>query len=87
MRPEGITLKLVNLHPAQSRDVIVQAGAFGEHRFTKVRLAGVNTEVNRKFVHVKLPPGAAGTIELEIERYANPPSYAFPWHGKEIPVR
>lgn len=87
VRPEGITLQLVNLHPAESRDVIVQAGAFGEHRITKVRLAGVETDVNRKFVHVKLPPAASGTIQLGIQRYANPPSYAFPWHGKEIPVR
>ena len=31
---DGITLRLVNLSPFDARDVIVQAGAFGEHRFT-----------------------------------------------------
>ncbi|MSS72919.1 MAG: hypothetical protein EXS64_15720 [Candidatus Latescibacteria bacterium] len=30
-------LRLVNLSPFQAREVIVQAGAFGEHRFTEVR--------------------------------------------------
>ena len=86
VRPDGITLHLVNVHPSESRDVIVQAGAFGEHRFTKVRLAGVSTDVNRRFLHVKLQAGASGAIEIGMQRYANPPSYAFPWHGEKIPV-
>ena len=30
-------LHLVNLSPFYVRDVVVQAGAFGEHRFTAVR--------------------------------------------------
>jgi hypothetical protein len=30
-------LRLVNLSPFQAREVIVQAGAFGEHRFTEAR--------------------------------------------------
>ena len=33
----GVALELVNLSPREPREVIVQAGAFGEHAFTEVR--------------------------------------------------
>ncbi|MCK5119107.1 MAG: hypothetical protein KAQ78_05965, partial [Candidatus Latescibacteria bacterium] len=33
----GVALELVNLNPREPREVIVQAGAFGEHAFTEVR--------------------------------------------------
>lgn len=36
---ERIVLHLVNLSPLSSREVVIQAGAFGEHRFTTVRFA------------------------------------------------
>ena len=29
--PNGFRIQLVNLHPSESRDVILQAGMFGEH--------------------------------------------------------
>ena len=29
-------LHLVNLHPTQEREVLLQPGAFGEHRFTRI---------------------------------------------------
>ena len=34
VRPDGIDLTLVNLSPHRSRELTVQAGAFGEHRFS-----------------------------------------------------
>jgi hypothetical protein len=37
VKPDGVTLELVNLSPFETREVIVQAGAFGEHQFTTVR--------------------------------------------------
>ncbi|MFH1007631.1 MAG: hypothetical protein V1800_09030 [Candidatus Latescibacterota bacterium] len=33
----GVALELVNLSPKESREVTVQAGAFGEHEFTELR--------------------------------------------------
>ncbi|HUG80210.1 MAG TPA: hypothetical protein VML01_01000 [Bryobacterales bacterium] len=44
-------------------------------------------EVNRKFFEVELPPGTGQTLEIETKRFANKPSYAFPWHGDKIPVQ
>lgn len=44
-------------------------------------------EVNRKFFQVHLPPGTGITLDMETRRFANKPSYAFPWHGERIPIQ
>ncbi|MDX1981030.1 MAG: hypothetical protein SFV51_12235 [Bryobacteraceae bacterium] len=66
----AVTLTLVNLSHTESRKVIVQAGAYGEHRF-------LNPEADS--VAVKLAPGSGGTIRLQMKRYANDPTLALPW--------
>ena len=86
----GVSLRLVNLHPTQARDVIVQGGAFGEHQVTRVRQIVHYPHqfhtVGAKCFQVRLGPGAGGRLEIDLARFANPPSYAFPWHGDTIPV-
>ena len=84
---QGITLKLVNLHPTEQREVIVQAGAYGEHSFTHVKHGNERREVNGKHLKVKLSAGTIGTLSLGMKRYVNQPTYAFPWHPDKIPVR
>jgi hypothetical protein len=44
-------------------------------------------DVNRKFFQVRLPPATGLTLEIGNKRFANKPSYAFPWHGDKLPVR
>jgi len=87
LEPEGMTLTLVNLHSAQAREVVVGAGSFGEHRFTKVVADEQTVEVEDGYFQVRLQP--AGQIDLEIgmQRYCNTPSYRFPWHADGIPFR
>ena len=51
------------------------------------QLARDSVEVNRKFFLVELPPGTGQTLEIETKRFANKPTYAFPWHAVKIPVR
>ena len=85
--PEGVSVHLVNLHPSQSREVILRAGAFGEHEFTEVRHGDEITTVDREFFQVRLLPGAAGRLQITMNRFVNRPSYAFPWHGRQVPVR
>ena len=46
-----------------------------------------SVEVKRKFFQVELPPATGLTLDMETKRFANRPTYAFPWHGDEIPVR
>ncbi len=101
-------LQLINLSPFHAREVIVQAGSFGEHQFTRVkyqvrtdpealqpdhftrpafRLSDRFVDVNRKFFAVLLAPGTGLTLEMGMKRYANQPTYAFPWHGDTVPVQ
>ncbi len=106
---DGIVLELVNLSPFESRDVIVQAGTFGEHQFITAKfqrrqqvaqtrgpgaaprgspaLTDETLEINRKFLLVRLPAGNGIKLALGMKRFANKPTYAFPWHGDTIPVR
>jgi hypothetical protein len=93
-------VRLVNLSPFAARDVLIQAGTFGEHRFLTARYgAGVGDypgpigqremsaiglamhtlPVDDRYVQVHMPPATEITLELEMERHVNEPSYALPW--------
>lgn len=87
VEPDSVSVTLVNLHPSEERELLVQAGAFGEHRFTTVQSGAKATRVDHKLFRVRLLPGAVGKLDLGMKRFVNSPSYAFPWHGKKIPVR
>lgn len=80
---KSITLNLVNLHPSETKEVIIQGGMFGEHKIKRVRQVidypyQFYTVDNNYFI-LTLGPGAVGQIEVDIERFANSPSYKFPW--------
>ncbi len=79
--PQSVRVHLVNLHPSQTREVILKAGAFGEHQFTEVRYGDQTTKLDRECFQVRLHPGAAGRLEIGMKRYVNRPSYAFAWHA------
>lgn len=89
-----VGIQLVNLNRTETRNVIIQAGAFGEHQFTKVQFQETDGEssservvpVDAKFFAVELPPSRRIRLEIGMHRFANSPSYAFPWHGDKIPV-
>jgi len=79
---DGIRLSLVNTDPLKCREVIVQGGAFGEHRFTHARLEGATEaqaiQVNDKVFSVRLGPSAQAHLDLGMERFCQAPSFAFP---------
>ena len=86
---EGVELTLVNVG-AESAEVVVQAGAYGEHRFDAVETNGDATAeagdaresdepIEANAVRVRLPAGSRLSMEAEVERFANDPSYEFPW--------
>ncbi|MBI2299315.1 MAG: hypothetical protein HYU66_10310 [Armatimonadetes bacterium] len=82
---EGVTedrtfVRLVNLNPLDPREVILQAGAFAEHRFRCVKADGSAAPVDDAHLVVGLPPGAELRLELCCERYVNRPTFALPWH-------
>ena len=84
---DAVEVVLVNVHPSEPRDVILQAGMFGEHKFSEASHEGKATGVDSKWLHVTLGKGAVGRLKLGMRRFVNQPNYAFPWHRNGIPVR
>jgi hypothetical protein len=80
---EGIELTLVNTDPLESRELIVQGGAFGEHRFTVAQYESVpgverKVTIDSKHLWVRLGPSAQAHLRLGMRRFAEQPSYAWP---------
>ena len=89
---DSVGLRLVNLSRNETRRVIVQAGAFGEHEFTEfltyLDAEGAHTVPagRGKYFAAELLPGTQLRVDAKMRRFANMPSYVFPWHGAAIPV-
>ena len=73
----GITL--VNISPLSSRTVIIQGGAYGEHRFVDVTTNGERTPINGSTLTVELAPSSGAHLVLSTKRYVNAPTMSFPW--------
>ena len=86
LRADGAGIQLVNLNSSETRNLIVQAGAFGEHEFVDVTHAEQTVPVGSKYLAVQLPPATSIRLDVGMRRFTNRPTYAFPWHGDEIPV-
>lgn len=56
LEPGRTVLRLVNLSPCHTRETIVQAGAFGEHRFTEVRYTERTSEYPGPIGDYAAPP-------------------------------
>ncbi|MBM3754856.1 MAG: hypothetical protein FJW38_12860 [Acidobacteria bacterium] len=67
---DSVVVTLVNINPVDARDVIVQTGAYAEHKATQYD--------DSQFT-VRLAPGAGDTLTVPMKRYANAPTAAFPW--------
>jgi hypothetical protein len=77
---DSVTVTLVNTNQVEGRDVIVQAGGYGEHQFTGVRMGGESKTLDAPLVSVHLAPGAGAELTLMMNRYVNPPTLAQPWN-------
>jgi hypothetical protein len=80
--PQGVDLVLVNVDPLEGRELLVQAGAFGEHQFTEARLQGTPDGdrpqvIDSKYLIVRLGPSAQARLQLGMRRFANRPCYEF----------
>ncbi|MBE0592271.1 MAG: hypothetical protein IH616_07715 [Gemmatimonadales bacterium] len=85
--PDSATLTLVNTNPIEPREVVVQAGGYGEHRFEAVTVAGRRTQYRGPVITVRLDPGAGARLEFQMTRYANKPTFAFPWDRGWYPAK
>ncbi|RKN75837.1 hypothetical protein [Paenibacillus ginsengarvi] len=86
---DSATLQLCNTSLFNEREVVIQAGTFGEHRFTTAQRLGTDNrpqreaaEVQGKWLAVLLKPGAGIRLRLDMERYVHAPSYEGPWENR-----
>jgi hypothetical protein len=79
MTRDHVTVQLVNLDPVVEQVVVLQGGAYAEHQFLRVRNGDVDVPVEGAALTVHLAPGAAGRLDIAMQRYANAPTFAFPW--------
>lgn len=70
---------LVNTNQIESRTVILQAGAYGEHAWTSMSVNGMSQPANGRHVTVELAPGAGARLTLGTRRYCNVPTSGLPW--------
>ena len=88
----SITLSLINLNAFETREVIIQAGTFAEHRFQEVQVLDErgtlrdSLSINEVSFVVELEPSTGTRLCLKQERYVNQPSYRSPWQNPEAEV-
>lgn len=76
---ESTTVEIVNTSPLHQRELILQAGAFGEHQFTHAQIEDADVwSVNSQHLPLTLPPGRSVKLRLGMRRYAHTPSYQQP---------
>ena len=76
--PDGVSVTLVNAG-GRDRELAMQAGAYGEHTFTAVDDGEGTFSPDDSSIRVSLPSGTRVSIDAELDRFSNDPSYAFPW--------
>jgi hypothetical protein len=79
IRPDGLSLTLVNVNPVHDRTVILQMGAYGEHHCTAVEIGGRRVHVDGPRFRVRLAAGTGARLDITTKRYAHQPSLALPW--------
>ena len=78
MSGDSVTVTLVNTSQTQQRELIVQAGAYAEHQFKRVRAGDSTTLVDAPRFTVRLAPGAGQRLTIETHRYVNKPTMLHP---------
>ncbi len=73
---------LVNVSTSETRTVVVQGGAFGEHQIESAEVGGAQQAIGAGNFSVKLAPGSGAKLTLTMKRYANVPSLRLPWERR-----
>jgi hypothetical protein len=85
--PDGVVLTIVNTSTVNTRRLIVQTGAYGEHQAVSVAAGGTTVMMEGPHFEVSLAPRAAEQLTLRMKRYVNDPTLAFPWESPSAPAR
>jgi len=76
---DGVSLTLVNSNVVNARKLIVQTGSYAEHEAVSVDAGGDVIEVGDSQFAVHLAPGAGQRLRIRMKRFANQPTFRFPW--------
>jgi hypothetical protein len=80
MTDSNAALTLVNTSPSSEHAVLVQTGAYAEHKCVSVRpVGGEPVAVNGSMFVVKLSPQSGQRFVVTMKRYANTPTLKRPW--------
>lgn len=79
MTTDHVAVTLVNINQTQSRELVVQTGAYAEHQCLTVEIDGRQIPVDKSSFTVLLEPGAGTRLVVHTRRYVNQPTLAFPW--------
>ena len=79
MTADCAAVTLVNVNQTQSRELVIQMGAYAEHECTSVVLGNRQIPVDQSCFTVRLAPGAGARMVIRTRRYSNTPIFAFPW--------
>ena len=83
MEADSTTVTLVNTDQVAGRRVIIQGGAYAEHRFDSVTINDEVVQVDGTSFAVELAPGAGATLKIGTQRYTSQPTFAFPWDRRD----
>lgn len=72
----GIEMTLVN-SGGKPQELVVQAGAYGEHEFERIEYDETVTPESN-VLRVSIPSGTKLTLDAELDRFVNDPSYRIP---------
>ena len=78
MTSDRTTVTLVNLNQTSARSIVVQGGAYGEHRLEFAQVNGEVRRIDSPNVTIRLAPGAGASLTLAMRRYSEKPTEAFP---------
>ena len=76
---DAVTLTLVNTDQTAEQSLVVQGGAYAEHRVRGVRLEDRTVPIDHTNFSVDLAPGCGATLEIAMDRYRDQPTLSFPW--------
>jgi hypothetical protein len=77
---KNVSVTLVNISQSETRELIVQAGAYGENRVTQVHDGRNNVTVDSSTFRVRLAPGCGVDLKISNDRYTEQPTMSFPWN-------
>lgn len=84
MDRRNVWVTFVNMSDETTRTVVVQGGAYGEHRIVEVARSGKRGEkVGGRAFALVLKPGCGERVRIQMDRFVNRPTFDWPWGERE----